>query len=92
MWRGVGVGRFKCARPTRRTDSECGMESSEEPLMVPLGCGLNKFKVGVCEEPRCFTLGVFLQVVVGREVALQFAFVVNREMAGRNPLSREGNR
>lgn len=50
-WRGVGVGRFKCARSACRTDSQCGMESSREPLMVSSRCGLNSFKVGVCEEP-----------------------------------------
>lgn len=32
---------------------------------------------------------MFLQVVASREVALQFAFVVNKEMVGRNPLSKE---
>ena len=29
---------------------------------------------------------------MGREVALQFTLVVNKKMAGRSPLSREGSR
>ena len=49
-WRGMGAGCLKRARPVRRKDSECGMESNGEPLMVPLGCGHSGFKVGVCED------------------------------------------
>lgn len=59
--------------------------------MVPSGCGLRRFKVGMCEDRGCFAPCVFLHVVAGREVALQLTFVVNREMAGHNPLSKEGS-
>ena len=56
----MSAGCFKHARLDRRMDSECGMESSGKPLMVPSRCGLNWFKVGVCEEPGSFAPGVFL--------------------------------
>ena len=60
MWRGMGDGHLKHARPSRRTNSECGMESGGEPLMVPSWHGLSIFKVGVCEDRGCYALGVLL--------------------------------
>ena len=74
----------------RRTDREFGMESSGEPFMVPSGRGLGRIKGGGRGERWSLAPGVFLKVVVlCREVALQSAFMVNSEMAGHNPLSKE---
>lgn len=56
----MGVGRFMCVRPARRTDKEIKIESSRESFMVPLGRGLSRIKGGEHGEWGSLAPGVFL--------------------------------
>lgn len=69
------------------------MVSSGEPFMVPSGRGLSMIKGGGRGEWGSLAPGVFSQVAfMCREVDFPTKVAGKWEMAGRNPLSREGSR